>query len=320
MTTIGLLTSGGDAPGMNAAIRAVVRTAIENGIKVLGIKNGFKGLMYGDTVEMDLRSVSNIINRGGTILHSARSEEFLTIEGQKKAADMCKHLEIESLIIIGGDGSFRAAREFLKFGITCVCIPGTIDNDISCTDYTIGYDTAMNTVMEMADKVRDTTESHSRCSVIEVMGRDAGFIALNSGVAVGATSILVPEIEYDFDKDVIERMKKTLRTGKRHFVVIVAEGCGKATQMAKEIQEKTGIETRATILGHVQRGGSPTVRDRVLASRMGNFAVHHVLESKESCVVAAKSEEIVSYGIEESANMTKLLDLELYRLAYEISI
>ncbi|MBQ0014026.1 MAG: 6-phosphofructokinase [Oscillospiraceae bacterium] len=320
MRTIGVLTSGGDAPGMNAAIRAVVRTAIENNMHVLGVNNGFEGLMMGDVVEMNLRSVSNIINRGGTILHSARSEGFKTEAGQKKAADMCKALGIEGLIVIGGDGSFRGAQALAKQGIVCVGIPGTIDNDIACTDNTIGFDTAINTVMEMVDKVRDTTESHSRCSVIEVMGRGAGYIALYSGIATGATIILVPEVSYDFDKDVVDVMKRTVATGKRHFVVILAEGCGDAEKMAKKIEEQTGIETRATILGHVQRGGSPTVRDRVLASRMGNYATRILRYDNKSCVVAEKAGTIVDYPIDIALEMKKELDIDMYRMAHEISI
>lgn len=320
MRTIGVLTSGGDAPGMNAAIRAVVRTAIENNMHVLGVNNGFEGLMMGDVVEMNLRSVSNIINRGGTILHSARSEGFKTEAGQKKAADMCKALGIEGLIVIGGDGSFRGAQALAKQGIVCVGVPGTIDNDIACTDNTIGFDTAINTVMEMVDKVRDTTESHSRCSVIEVMGRGAGYIALYSGIATGATIILVPEVSYDFDKDVVDVMKRTVATGKRHFVVILAEGCGDAEKMAKKIEEQTGIETRATILGHVQRGGSPTVRDRVLASRMGNYATRILRYDNKSCVVAEKAGTIVDYPIDIALEMKKELDIDMYRMAHEISI
>ncbi len=320
MKTIAVLTSGGDAPGMNAAIRAVVRTAIENDMHILGINNGYEGLMTGDVVEMNLRSVSNIINRGGTILHSARSEAFKTPEGQAKAAEMCHALGIEGLIVIGGDGSFRGAQALAHHGITCIGIPGTIDNDIACTDNTIGYDTAMNTVMDMVDKIRDTTESHSRCSVVEVMGRDAGYIALYAGIAVGATIILVPEFEYDFEKDVVDVMKHTITTGKRHFVVIVAEGCGDATEMAKLIEERTGVESRATILGHVQRGGSPTVKDRVLASRMGNYATRLLKYDDKSCVVAENAGAIVDYPIDVALAMTKELDANTYRMAHEISI
>lgn len=320
MKTIGVLTSGGDSPGMNAAVRAVVRTAIENDMNVLGIKSGYEGLMEGDVVEMNLRSVSNIIQRGGTILKTARSEEFKTERGQEKASAMCRRLGIEGIVVIGGDGSFRGALELAKHGVACVGVPGTIDNDIACTDFTIGYDTAMNTVMEMVDRVRDTTESHSRCSVVEVMGRKAGYIALYSGIACGATSILIPEFEYDFELDVIERMRKTIESGKQHFVIIVAEGVGDAAEMARKIQEKTGVESRATILGHVQRGGSPTVFDRVLASQMGNYAARILRDSNESCVIASQGGQIIHLPIEQALSMTKTIDLDTYRMAHEISI
>ena len=320
MKTIGVLTSGGDSPGMNAAIRAVVRTGIENDMRVVGIYNGYEGLMSGDVVEMNLRSVSNIVQRGGTILRSARSKEFMTDRGQEKAAEMCQHLGIEGVVVIGGDGSFRGAQDLSRKGIKCVGIPGTIDNDISCTDLTIGFDTAVNTVMHMVDMVRDTTESHSRCSVIEVMGRKAGYIALYSGIAVGATSILIPEFEYDFDIDVVERMKKTISTGKQHFIIIFAEGCGDAKEMATLIERETGIESRATILGHVQRGGSPTVNDRVLASRMGNYATRLLRDDCDSRVVAVKADTIVDYDIEEALQMEKEIDIDIYRMAHEISI
>ncbi len=320
MKTIGVLTSGGDAPGMNAAVRAVVRTGIENEMKVYGIRSGYEGLMEGDLYEMNLRSVSNIIQRGGTILKSARSLEFMTDRGQQKAADMCRRYGIEGVVVIGGDGSFRGAQALASKGISCIGIPGTIDNDIACTDETIGYDTAMNTIMEMVDRVRDTTESHSRCSVIEVMGRSAGYLALYAGIAVGATSILVPEFEYNFELDVIERMRRTIENGKQHFVILVAEGVGDATEMAKHIEEKTGVETRTTILGHVQRGGSPTVRDRVLASQMGNYATRIMRDTDRSCVVATQSGNIVDFDIDEALSMTKNIDLDTYRLAHEISI
>lgn len=320
MKTIGVLTSGGDSPGMNAAVRAVVRTALENDMRVLGVNNGYEGLMVGDVREMNLRSVSNMIQRGGTILHTARSEEFKTERGQQRAAEMCRRLGIEGLVVIGGDGSFRGAQALSKQGINCIGVPATIDNDIACTDYTIGYDTAMNTVMEMVDKVRDTTQSHSRCSVIEVMGRSAGYIALYAGIAVGATTILIPEFEYDFELDVIDKMRKTISTGKRHFIVILAEGCGNATEMAAQIQEKTGVEARATILGHVQRGGSPTVSDRVLASRMGNYAARILRDESKSCVVAVKEDRLVNFPIDEALAMTKTIDLDTYRMAHEISI
>ena len=320
MKTIGVLTSGGDAPGMNAAIRAVVRAGCENGFRVMGIRRGYNGLMYGDMYEMNLRSVSNIINRGGTILYSARSPEFKTEEGMQKAIDVCKQMDMQGVVVIGGDGSFRGARDLSLRGVPCVGIPGTIDNDIACSDYTIGYDTAMNTVMENVDRLRDTSESHDRCSVVEVMGRRAGYIALNSGIACGATTILIPEVDFDFEKDVIDRMRRTQKTGKRHFIIIVAEGIGGVNEMAKRIQEETGVESRATILGHVQRGGSPTVRDRVAGSTMGCKAVELLKQGIGNRVIALQKGELVDYDIFEALNMTKTIDLDLYKLAHEISI
>ena len=320
MKTIGVLTSGGDAPGMNAAIRAVVRAGCENGFRVMGIRRGYNGLMYGDMYEMNLRSVSNIINRGGTILYSARSPEFKTEEGMQKAIDVCKQMDMQGVVVIGGDGSFRGARDLSLRGVPCVGIPGTIDNDIACSDYTIGYDTAMNTVMENVDRLRDTSESHDRCSVVEVMGRRAGYIALNSGIACGATTILTPEVDFDFEKDVIDRMRRTQKTGKRHFIIIVAEGIGGVNEMAKRIQEETGVESRATILGHVQRGGSPTVRDRVVGSTMGCKAVELLKQGIGNRVIALQKGELVDYDIFEALNMTKTIDLDLYKLAHEISI
>lgn len=320
MKTIGVLTSGGDAPGMNAAIRAVVRAGCENGFRVMGIRRGYNGLMYGDMYEMNLRSVSNIINRGGTILYSARSPEFKTEEGMQKAIDVCKQMDMQGVVVIGGDGSFRGARDLSLRGVPCVGIPGTIDNDIACSDYTIGYDTAMNTVMENVDRLRDTSESHDRCSVVEVMGRRAGYIALNSGIACGATTILIPEVDFDYEKDVIDRMRRTQKTGKRHFIIIVAEGIGGVNEMAKRIQEETGVESRATILGHVQRGGSPTVRDRVVGSTMGCKAVELLKQGIGNRVIALQKGELVDYDIFEALNMTKTIDLDLYKLAHEISI
>ena len=320
MKTIGVLTSGGDAPGMNAAIRAVVRAGCENGFRVMGIRRGYNGLMYGDMYEMNLRSVSNIINRGGTILYSARSPEFKTEEGMQKAIDVCKQMDMQGVVVIGGDGSFRGARDLSLRGVPCVGIPGTIDNDIACSDYTIGYDTAMNTVMENVDRLRDTSESHDRCSVVEVMGRRAGYIALNSGIACGATTILIPEVDFDFEKDVIDRMRRTQKTGKRHFIIIVAEGIGGVDEMAKRIQEETGVESRATILGHVQRGGSPTVRDRVVGSTMGCRAVELLKQGIGNRVIALQKGELVDYDIFEALNMKKTIDLDLYKLAHEISI
>lgn len=320
MKTIAVLTSGGDAPGMNAAIRAVVRTGCENGLRVMGVRRGFNGLIRGDMFEMNLRSVSDIIHRGGTMLFSARSTEFRTEEGMQKAIDVCKEVGIDGVVVIGGDGSFRGARDLSERGIPCVGIPGTIDNDVACCDYTIGYDTAMNTIMEMVDRVRDTTESHCRCSVVEVMGRSAGYLALSAGIAVGATSILIPEVPTDIEHDVIERMRRTQKTGKEHFIVLVAEGVGGVIDLAKEIEEKTGVESRATVLGHVQRGGSPTVRDRLVASQMGNYAVHLLMNNIGNRVVAMQKEHICDFDIFEALHMEKSIDMDLYRIAHEISI
>ena len=320
MKTIGVLTSGGDAPGMNAAIRAVVRTGCENGLRVLGIRRGYSGLIGGDMFEMNLRSVSDIIRRGGTMLYTARCPEFKTQEGIQKAVDVCKEVGLDGIVVIGGDGSFRGARDLSLAGIPCVALPGTIDNDIACTDYTIGYDTAMNTIVEMVDRIRDTTESHDRCSVVEVMGHTAGYLALNAGIAVGATSILVPEMHYNIEEDVISRMFRTQKTGKKHFIIIVAEGIGGVVDMAELIEEKTGVESRATVLGHVQRGGSPTVRDRVMASQMGHYAVQLLMKDIGNRVVAYKKDAIVDYDIYEALNMKKEFDMDLYRIAHEISI
>ena len=320
MKTIGVLTSGGDAPGMNAAVRAVVRAGCENGFRVMGIRRGYNGLMQGDMFEMNLRSVSNIINRGGTVLYSARSPEFKTEEGLQKALKVAKDVNMEGIVVIGGDGSFRGARDLSLRGVNCVGIPGTIDNDIACSDYTIGYDTAMNTVLEMVDRLRDTSESHDRCSVVEVMGRRAGYIALNAGIACGATSILIPEVPYDFQRDVIDRMKRTQKTGKKHFIIIVAEGIGGVEEMAKRIEAETGVETRATVLGHVQRGGHPTVRDRVTASLMGHKAVELLRAGIGNRVLAINKDEIVDYDIFEALNMKKSLNIEEYKIAHEISI
>ena len=273
MKSIAVLTSGGDAPGMNPAVRAVVRTACQRGIKVYGVDRGYTGLINGDIHEMNLRSVSDIITRGGTILYSARCPEFKTEEGLQKAVATCKKFGIDGMVIIGGDGSFRGARDLSLRGIPCIGLPGTIDNDISCTDYTIGYDTCLNTIVQMVDRIRDTSESHDRCTVVEVMGRGAGYLALEAGIAVGATSIIVPEVEYDIERDVIARIREFQKTGKKHFIVIVAEGVGGTAEIAKKIEAETGVESRATILGHVQRGGSPTARDRIMASQMGSRAV-----------------------------------------------
>ena len=325
MKTIGVLTSGGDAPGMNAAVRAVVRTACESHIKVYGIDRGYKGLMEGSLIPMEIRTVCDIIHRGGTMLHSARSKEFATEEGMQKAIEICHAYGIEGIVVIGGDGSFRGARDLSERGIPCVGIPGTIDNDIACCDYTIGYDTCLNTIMEMVDRIRDTSASHDRCSVIEVMGRRAGYLALNAGIAVGATAILIPEIEFDLKRDVFDRIRRTQKTGKKHFLVIVAEGVtadGNITvdELAKAIEEETGVESRAMVLAHVQRGGSPTVRDRVVASQMGYRAVELLMDGIGNRVVAMQKDQIVDYDIFEALNMKKHIDMNLYKMANIISI
>ncbi len=319
MKTIGVLTSGGDAPGMNAAVRAVVRTAISFGMNVKGIRRGYNGLIEGDIFDLDVRSVSDIIHRGGTVLYTARSPRFKTEEGMNEAIENCKKFGIDGIVVIGGDGSYRGARDLSLNGIPCVGIPGTIDNDIASTDYTIGFDTAMNTVLEMVDKLRDTCQSHDRCSVVEVMGRRAGHVALQCGIAVGATAIMVPEVDSNLG-DVIGKIEETRKTGKEHFVIMVAEGVGGVEEMAKKIEEVTGIETRATILGHVQRGGNPTVRDRVRATQMGYAAVQLLSKGIGNRVIALKNNHIVDYDIYEALNMEKPLDMEMYEIANITSI
>ena len=320
MKSIAVLTSGGDAPGMNPAVRAVVRTACQRGIKVYGVDRGYTGLINGDIHEMNLRSVSDIITRGGTILYSARCPEFKTEEGLQKAVSTCKKFGIDGMVIIGGDGSFRGARDLSLRGIPCIGLPGTIDNDISCTDYTIGYDTCLNTIVQMVDRIRDTSESHDRCTVVEVMGRGAGYLALEAGIAVGATSIIVPEVEYDIERDVIARIREFQKTGKKHFIVIVAEGVGGTAEIAKKIEAETGDESRATILGHVQRGGSPTARDRIMASQMGSRAVDLLTQGIGNRVVGIRDNKIVDFDIFEALKMTKTIDMKDYELAHEISI
>ena len=320
MRKIAVITSGGDAPGMNAAVRSVVRTAIHEDMEVYGVVRGYNGLINDELVPMELRSVSDIIHRGGTTLFTARSPEFRTEEGMQKAVATCKRRGIEGVVVIGGDGSFRGARDLTARGIPCVTIPATIDNDISCCEATIGYDTAANTVIDMVDKLRDTSQSHDRCSVVEVMGRHAGWLTMSAGIAVGATSILVPEVPYDFQKDIVDKMKMSSATGKHHFIIMVAEGIGHVDELAKRIEEATGVETRATILGHVQRGGNPTARDRILASRMGNYAVHLLLQGKSNRVVAIKKDQLVDYDITEALDMKKPFDMDMYRMANEISI
>ncbi len=320
VTAIGVLTSGGDAPGMNAAVRAVVRTAFAMGIKCYGVHRGYNGLIEGDIFEMTIRDVSDIIHRGGTVLYTARSPLFKTEEGINLAIDNCKKFGINGIVVIGGDGSYRGARDLSERGIPCVGIPGTIDNDIASTEYTIGFDTAMNTAMEMVDKLRDTAQSHERCSVVEVMGRHAGWLALETGIAVGATAILVPEVEFDIQKDIVDKIHKTHQSGKKHFIVVVAEGVGNVDNLAKEIEEKTGIESRATILGHVQRGGRPTARDREMASCMGNYAVNLLSQGVGNRVVSYRNGKLTDFDIFEALNMKKDFDLNKFETANAISI
>ncbi|MGN0563659.1 MAG: 6-phosphofructokinase [Candidatus Heritagella sp.] len=322
---IAVLTSGGDAPGMNAVVRAVVRAGISAGLEVFGIRKGYNGLLTGDIVPMNLRSVTDVIHRGGTILYTARSPKYNSPEGVKQAADKCREMGIDGVVVVGGDGSFRGARDLTGAGIPCIAIPGTIDNDIASSEYTVGYDTAMNTAMEMVDRLRDTSASHNRCSVVEVMGRRCGDIALNTGIAVGATAILVPEVPFDFEKDVIERIRRTQSTGRQHFIIVVAEGCSSiagndVNDMAKRIEEETGVETRATVLGHVQRGGRPTLRDRVVASQMGCHAVDLLLEGKSNRVVVMQKGQITDYDITEALEMPRTFDYKLYNDAMRISI
>ena len=313
--TIGVLTSGGDAPGMNAAIRAVVRTAIHNGINVKGIMRGYAGLLQEEIVDMDSTSVSEIIHRGGTILYTARCQEFTTPEGQKKGAEICRKHGIDGVVVIGGDGSFQGAGKLSALGINTIGIPGTIDLDIACTDYTIGFDTAVNTAMEAIDKVRDTSTSHERCSIIEVMGRNAGYIALWCGFANGAEDVLLPE-RYDGNEQVlIDRIIENRKRGKKHHIIINAEGIGHSTSMAKRIEAATGIETRATILGYMQRGGAPTCKDRVYASIMGAKAVELLFAGHSNRLVAYKNGEYVDFDIQEALAMTKDIPEDQFRIS-----
>ena len=319
MKTIGILTSGGDAPGMNAAVRAVVRTAISLGMKVKGVRRGYSGLIEDDVFDMDARSVSDIINRGGTILYTARCPKFRTEEGVLEAVETCKKHGIEGLVVIGGDGSYRGALDLSRHGIPCIGVPGTIDNDIGSTEYTIGFDTAMNTAVEMVDKIRDTAQSHDRCSVIEVMGRHAGYIAVQTGIAVGATAIMVPEVSVGVDS-IVRKINATKNNGKKHFIVIVAEGVGGVDEIAKQIMAATGIDSRATVLGHVQRGGNPTLRDRLRATQMGYEAVQLLHQGKGNRVVAYKGSSVVNYDIEEALKMEKEFDVNMLKIALETAI
>lgn len=318
--TIGVLTSGGDAPGMNAAIRAVVRQAISKGKKVKGIKRGYAGLLAEDIIDMEAKHVSDIIQRGGTILQTARCPEFRTEEGQKLGAEMCRKHGIEGIIVIGGDGSFRGAQKLAAQGINTIGLPGTIDLDISCTDYTIGFDTAVNTAMEAIDKIRDTASSHERCSIIEVMGRDAGYIALWCGLANGAEQVLIPE-KYDYDEQkIVNNIIANRKRGKKHYIIINAEGIGHSTSLARRIEAATGMETRATILGHMQRGGSPTCKDRVYASTMGAMAVDLLCEGKSNRVVGYKDGKFVDFDVDEALAMKKNISDYQFSIGRSLSI
>jgi len=325
---IGVLTSGGDAPGMNAAVRAVTRSAISHGVRVMGILKGYRGLIDGELVEYNARSVSNIINRGGTVLYSDRCLEFQTEEGMKKAVNTCREFEIDGIVAIGGDGTFRGATDISRHGILTIGIPGTIDNDITATDYTVGFDTAMNTVVEMVDRLRDTCESHARCNVVEVMGRHAGHIALQCGIAAGAAAIAVKEVQFDED-ECIERIIKGRENKKRNFIIIVSEGMDDdyvgetehfSEDFAKKIAKKTGIDTRFARLAHVQRGGSPTLRDRFVATVMGNRAVELIMEGKKNLVVCMQDDKIVDVEMEYAFNLdarykNKMTDGEFAKLS-----
>lgn len=311
---IGVLTSGGDAPGMNPCVRAVVRTALYHGLECYGIRRGWNGLITGDIVRLDEKSVSHTINRGGTILYTARSQEFMTEEGQRRAVSTCKFLGLDSIIAIGGDGTFRGAQALSKYGINVIGIPGTIDNDISCTNYCIGFDTAANTAIECIDKLRDTMQSHERCSVVEVMGRHAGYLALYVGISVGATAVLIPERPVDFDRDVVEKIRQARLSGTTHYMVVVAEGAGSAVDIGKRIHEELGIDPRVTVLGHIQRGGSPSARDRETASRMGYEAVQSLAEGRGNRIIGTQEGKVVDLDMEEALAMTKVFDMERYRV------
>ncbi|RGH40002.1 6-phosphofructokinase [Firmicutes bacterium AM41-5BH] len=318
--TIGVLTSGGDAPGMNAAIRAVVRTAIANGIRVCGIRRGYHGLLKEEIIELTARDVADTIQRGGTILQTARCQTMRTEEGQQKAAAICKKYGIDGLVVIGGDGSFAGAQKLANLGVRTIGLPGTIDLDIACTDYTIGFDTAVNTAMEAIDKVRDTSTSHERCSIIEVMGRGAGYLALWCGIANGAEKILLPE-EHDYDEQsMIDDIMECKKRGKKNYIIINAEGVGDSINMAKRIEEATGIETRATILGHMQRGGSPTCKDRVYASVMGAKAVELLMEGKSNRVVGYRQGEFIDFDINEALSMKKEIPAHQYEISKTLAL
>ena len=313
MKKIGVLTSGGDAPGMNAAVRAVTRSALNKGLEVVGIRHGYQGLIDGDIIEMSYTTVSRIINRGGTFLYSARCDEFRHEEGIMKAVNMCKKHGIDGIVVIGGDGTFRGAADLSAKGIPCIGIPATIDNDIGISEYTIGFDTAINCVIDMVDRLHDTMESHSRCSVVEVMGRNAGYLALHSAISVGATAVIVPELEWSYE-EVLARINDSMAAGKRHFIIIVAEGVGHSDELAKKIENDTGIVTRATILGHVQRGGSPTADDRVKATVISNYAVELLVSGLSNKVCGMQKGNLVNFDVQEALTIKKPFPMDLYQV------
>jgi len=311
---IGVLTSGGDAPGMNAAVRAVVRTALNRDIECVGIRRGWSGLINSDFMMMDASHVRHILSRGGTMLYTARCDEFKTDEGRKKAVATCRMLGLDGIVAIGGDGTFKGALELSRLGVPVVGIPATIDNDVGCSNYTIGFDTACNTAVECIDKLRDTMQSHERCSVVEVMGRHAGFLALYVGLSVGATAVLIPEVGLDFQRDVVVPIQKARLNGNTHFMIVVAEGAGKATEIGKQIRDTLGIDPRVTILGHIQRGGSPTARDREIASRMGYTAVTAMAEGRFNMILGTHEGYLVEIPIEEALQMEKHLQMDRYQV------
>ena len=338
MKTIGVLTSGGDAQGMNAAVRAVVRTCVAENITVMGIREGYKGLIEGNIQELTARDVCDILGRGGTFLRSARCPEFKTEEKIQEAVHTCKEFGIEGIVVIGGDGSFRGARDLTLHGIPCVAMPGTIDNDIVCSDYTIGFDTAVNICIDLIDKLRDTCNSHNRCSVVQIMGKNAGWVTLEAGIAAGATSIIVPEVEFDFQRDIVDRIARGKRYGKNHFIVLVSEGLffdvpsnknykycvengiANIADFAKRVEKETGVESREAILGHVQRGGAPSAKDRVIATEMGNYCVNLLKNGISNRVVVMKETDIIDLDILEALKMEKPLDFKKYEMANMINI
>ena len=317
---IGILTSGGDAPGMNAAVRAVVRTAVTNGMECIGIRRGWNGLIHSDFFCMNANSVGHIINKGGTILYTARSEEFREASGRAKALSTCKLLGLDAIVAIGGDGTFRGALELSRQAaengqsLQVVGIPATIDNDIGCSHYTIGFDTACNTAISCIDRLRDTMQSHERCSVVEVMGRHAGYLALYVGIAVGATAVLIPERKLDFEEDVINKIRRARLSGSTHYMIVVAEGAGNAMEISNRIQEEIGLDPRVTVLGHIQRGGIPTARDRESATRMGYRAVHTILENKGNRIVSIMDGRLSDLDMEEALQMVKTFQMERYQV------